>query len=55
MNYSLYPDILPSPTKNLFHKDYFIKEEINSNNDIITKVKFYLFFFPILYIIVCCK
>jgi len=48
MNYSLYPDILPSPTKNPLHKDYFNKEEINTNNDNITKVKLYLLFFVIL-------
>jgi len=37
MNYSLYPDILPSHTKSHFQKDYFIKEELN-NDDVLTKV-----------------
>ncbi|KAG4085802.1 hypothetical protein H8356DRAFT_1061292 [Neocallimastix lanati (nom. inval.)] len=38
MNYSLYPDILPSHTKSHFQKDYFIKEELN-NDDVLTKSK----------------
>ena len=43
MNYSLYHDILPSPSKKLFQKDFYIKDEINSNNEILTKVCIFLY------------